>query len=591
VWQVSVTLQCTGQAGGRRPNYLRKSGKMEKKTMNTGDIGVAAAVSRGIISLTDKERFWEITGRHGACWVSHSEFRTNEKGALAKITRATGAALILASSINRLKEEMERFDDYVEGHVARQTGWVGDAFAFGNGEVSLPAESAVPCIVAFEADPRFSPSGSLEDWCRQVWPLLRNQPMLTFLAGVSMAPALFRWVGADFLNPVVELHGEPMSGKSSALAFAASIWAGNSASTTGAAMSGDMTVNAIDQQRSTFSGMCLPIDEAWNVTDPKALSELVVRFVHGTSGSDSRKRHGDLKPPDAIRGSTVVTANLSLEEALHGLTPSRRQGVLSRVVSLQVSREAAAGSCTIFVARPTEALDNKEAAAELMDAARVNYGTAGPAFVRHIAEMAAKDPTGFHGRVSDAISHVRQDEELALLGLDRRHLNTLALVETCVGLAREAGILPSDSMPSRSMTHWVANALSGQTSSVRYEADLVLSVRTFVQDSLKRFGNIDSKYLPDGRLATRVPGFIDRDGRVLYVQRHVLDQHLQHLGVTAKALKKAGILNLRASERNRVLTATPTRLLRYGFERRVYAIDLGKVGLRIQWGGAIESNG
>ncbi|MCQ1573490.1 DUF927 domain-containing protein [Neorhizobium galegae] len=532
---------------------------------------------RGVRSSDD--HYVLIEGPTGKHWLSASHLTGDDRGTLNKLGAAIGMPFVTSRIINSLKEAVQEFADYKEGAVATQPGWIGTAFALGTGEIVQATNDASQYISVINPDARFEPAGTLRDWHAAIHPLIEDQPLLRFLIGFSLAPVLLAWATSDILNPIMELYGDPEAGKTTAFTLMASMWAGDSKSTVGGGVSGDMTPLYLDVERRRFAGMCLPLDELETITDAKQRWEMIVRLVFGGSGTETRKRLTDSLSGPSIRSSIVMTANTSLEEFGRGQPEERQKAMSTRVTRIRLTQVPAADSFAIFEALPTGYSEVTDAVKALMATASKLHGIAGPHFAKEIVGCLHPDPKHFQTSMMAKLGQVRSEIEDSGLSFGDRHLNRLALVATTLIMAEEVGtLLPGRQTPTETVL-WIARRLKAKDEVVKRTKPSA-ALRRLVRANRRRFLPLSKLFLKSPWYASENHGCVDEAKSILYLQPQWLESRLRRPDQSPTRLKALGILCLTPSEAaKRNLTATPSTLLKLGFDRRVYAVSLKAIGL------------
>ncbi len=260
--------------------------------------------------------------------------------------------------------------------------------------------------------------GSLEQWQEGV-AAIEDLPVAKMTLYAGFASTLLDVVRVDSFT--IDLSGRSTRGKTTAAKIGLSCWADPSEKGDGA-LSWRTTVFAIEKRLNLVRGLPVLLDETRVVTNPEMVHDVLYQVA---------KNHGKARSggyPSLLPWSTIV---LSTGEQ-PALSFTTHQGASARV--LQVDRAPfGAGSKA-----------HGEAAIKVGRAVDLNYGHAGPLFVRHlIAKLNEPD-----GRDWLAKRHVWYTERLAGgTDLSGRRAPLVACLALAAELAHEWGILPGLTMP------------------------------------------------------------------------------------------------------------------------------------------------
>jgi uncharacterized protein (DUF927 family) len=181
-------------------------------------------------------------------WFSLHELQVSERDVFGRLS-GPGMTFLTSASKNAFKKEIESHSNYRPALVASRPGWLGTHYVFGDGTVMSPLGDPREVIIAFETSSKFRPQGTLHQWQKAVGPIVANQPLPLFVLAFAFIGPLLRFAPSHILNPQIELVGRRECGKSTLVALAASIWAGDPDCDVGGGETWDLTVNALDPQK------------------------------------------------------------------------------------------------------------------------------------------------------------------------------------------------------------------------------------------------------------------------------------------------------------------------------------------------------
>ena len=369
----------------------------------------------------------------GSIWFTLSDLHLAEKEVFSRLSGA-GMTFLTHRTKNTFRKEIESHSGYRPALVASHPGWVGYHYVFGDGEVIPPPDDACEVIIAFPLDPKFTPTGTLKAWQEDVGPVVVNQPLLLFAAAYSLVGPILRYAPAHMHNPEVELVGEPECGKSITVAFAASIWAGNSESDVGGAETWALTINTLDTQKVAHADSLLALDEVNLAGDTRqGQSEVIGKAVFKLATRGGKQRYTDQTRVPKVRHATLSSSNVPLRELMSG-PDAVRAAQQSRMITIQIPKNNAYG---VLVSVPEGFADCRTALEGLRSAVDENYGQAGRVFVQHLADAAAADEQALKKRIERLMTRC-----LAKLGEggSARVKKTLALTFAAGMLARNGGL-------------------------------------------------------------------------------------------------------------------------------------------------------
>lgn len=272
-----------------------------------------------------------------------------------------------------------------------RAGWhrtdTGPVFVLPNGDAFGPArDRLVLQTERVTAGAPFSARGSLAEWQENVARYAVGNDRLGLLLSASFAGALLDIAGEP--SGGAHLVGKSRSGKTALLCSAASVW--------GIGDTGDQlrtwraTANGLEGAAAESSDCVLILDELGEA-DARAASEIVYLLAN-ESGKSRADRSGAARRRRTWRvlflSSGEVTLQAKLAEA--GMRPRAGQHV--RLVNIPSDAGAGLG---VFQSLHGQA-DGAALADHLRKAARTFCGTAGPAFLRALAQDRVDDPAALN---------------------------------------------------------------------------------------------------------------------------------------------------------------------------------------------------
>jgi putative DNA primase/helicase len=348
---------------------------------------------------------------------------------------------------------------------------------------SVPAEPVVfqpernsPAATAFRA------ASTLDDWGRLVATPCRENPLLVFCLCAAFSPPLAKFANLD--SGGFHLYGNSSKGKTTALQVAASVW-GNGAdpavSDASSIRRWNSTANALEGIAAAHNDGLLALDEM-GTCDAMDFGRVVYNLFGG-QGKARMGKDAHLLEQRAWRVQVLSTGEISTRQKIEeGTRKPAKAGQLARLIDIPIGDAmvvATAGR------EPGQFVDC------LKRATGQNYGTAGPEFLRNLAD---KLETVRFAR-QDIQQRVDKWIEGAPVGhlesVEHRALHRFALVAVAGRLAREFGILPisGDDVDAAVIAVW--NRWRGEGDSLSDSVRGVASVREFIMKHPARFADPD----------------------------------------------------------------------------------------------------
>ena len=247
---------------------------------------------------------------------------------------------------------------------------------------------------------------------------------------------------AGFAGPIIDLlelptcginlSGESSQGKTLALLLASTIWT-TPKNGAGVLFVMNSTANAVEDMLTMGSGTFTGLDEIGAMQNPSALAAALFGAASGTGKNRKAGRGAGLAENAEFRTIGVMTNEHGLKETITSAGGNYKTGLSVRFPDVDVTENVKVGNDVI----------------EVLEAAKENFGHAGPAFIRYLIEE------GWHQRPNDLkerISKVanRLADSAAAPPL-RRAANVFAIIQVAGELAVKAGLISKDVRPARAV--------------------------------------------------------------------------------------------------------------------------------------------
>ncbi len=470
-------------------------------------------------------------------WFSLAELQMNERKVFTDLS-GPGMTFLTPSRKNAFKRLIENHATYRPALVAEHPGWVGGShYVFGNGDVVAPPGDTREVIVAFEPDPKFTPKGTLQEWQQAVGPVVSHQTYLLFLLAYAFVGPLLRFAPPYLLNPQIELVGRRETGKTTAAATAASVWAGDPESDAGGGETWDLTVSALDGLKRAHADNFLLTDET-NLagTSSADQGEVVGKAVFKMASTGGRKRFTDTKPVPNLRLALLSTSNVPLRRLAKA--KGAVQGALtSRMLTIRVHKDRPHG----VLDRVPDGFSNaREAVQHQRTVINLHYGAAGRAFIERLVVEVAADEEAVRRTILKRMERCSKELEIVTSGRSSARVeNTLDITFAAFRLARDWRIVPKDWGPLLPMIVEVYCSLQKQSA-----ASPIDRIVKYVEAHREELVKADSMTKPYSTAKfEKTAGFIrQRDGgRQLLVPARRFQREFVNYRILMRALKKADL--------------------------------------------------
>jgi uncharacterized protein (DUF927 family) len=316
--------------------------------------------------------------------------------------------------------------------VVERTGWheVNNikVFVLPNGSIGPTANERF--IVQGSATAPFESRGTLADWQNGVGSLVARYSRAVFAVSIAFVGPLLNLVGRE--GSGFNLYGQSSRGKTTLAEASASVW--GKGDSPGFVRSWRSTANALEATAALHTDTLLVLDEL-SVVDPREVHAAAYQLTAGT-GKGRAARDGSLRQSLSWRTMVYSTGEVRITDKLEESRQRVRSG--QRVRLIDVPADAGAGfgvfdSCGVYG-------DAKALADAIKLAAQINYGTAGPEFVRRLLVGGGEDSAE---KIATAVNVFRtkyapKEADPQVL----RVCDTFALVAVAGELARNLGVVP-----------------------------------------------------------------------------------------------------------------------------------------------------
>ncbi|GEO18063.1 DUF927 domain-containing protein [Microvirga aerophila] len=295
-------------------------------------------------------------------------------------------------------------------------------------------------IITFDPNGKFTPKGTLEKWQKKLGPVVGHQTYPMFLLMYAFVGPLLRFAPPHILNPQVELVGKRETGKTTAAAAAASIWAGDPERDVGGGEDWDLTINALDIQKRAHSDSLMFNDEI-NLAGTSSADqvEVVSKSVFKIASTGGRKRLTDAKPVPNLRLALLSTSNVPLRRLVKA-KGAVLGALASRMITIRIGKDRPYG---ILDRVPDSFADARQAMQHLRAVINSQYGTAGQSFIARLVKERAADERALGRSIQKRMNRfLKEVEQIRSSHSSIRIENTLAVTYAAGRLARDWGILP-----------------------------------------------------------------------------------------------------------------------------------------------------
>ena len=370
--------------------------------------------------------------------------------------------------------------------VVDRTGWQAIAgrqvFVLPDETIGSPGEETVVLDGASGAP--YEARGSLADWRAGVATLASGHAVPVLAISAALAGPLLYLAGAE--GGGLHLFGASSRGKTTMLQAAASVW--GRGGTPGFVRAWRATTNGLEGAAALASDTVLILDEM-GVLEARDAAAAIYGLANG-AGKQRASRDGSLSEPKSWRVIVISSGEVPLEAKLTEGKGKPRAGQLVRILDIPADRGLGFG---VFDNGGTFA-DAGELSRAIKSSAIANYGTAGPAFVRHLVDA------DFNGDLVRSLvtDFVARECPTDADGQCERAAHRLGLIMAAGELATSFGVTPWQADEARGAAGWAFKQwLSMRGGSEPAEArQAIRQVRLFIEQfGESRFDPLDQSDL------------------------------------------------------------------------------------------------
>ncbi len=250
-------------------------------------------------------------------------------------------------------------------------GWHGAVYVLPDEAIGAEAEAVVFQSSA-AVEPAYAQAGTAAHWREGVAALSAGNSRMVFAIACAFAPALAALVGED--SGGFHLRGKSSSGKSTALALAASVW-GNPASFTRLWRT---TTNGLEGLAAVHSDCVLILDELSQM-DPREAGDAAYLLANG-QGKTRASRAGMARQPARWRLLFLSAGEESLSAMMGRAGKRSNAGQEVRLADIEADAGAGLGAFETLHGHPTGAA----LSLALKDAAAQHHGAVGVDWLRRV---------------------------------------------------------------------------------------------------------------------------------------------------------------------------------------------------------------
>jgi len=359
--------------------------------------------------------------------------------------------------------------------VVQRTGWheVGDHLCFVLPNRIIGPKGAEFVILDAIAVGPYGAHGSLEDWQNSVGEpagqhFLATLAVSTALAGPLLYPANQEGGGLNFF-------GVSSRGKTTIIQAAASVW-GRGSSSGGYVRGWRATANGLEGAAASATDTLLVLDEL-GVLESREAGAAIYALASG-EGKARMARDASLRETKTWRVLVLSTGEVPMEvKVAEDKGRKARAGQTVRMLDIDADRGKGFGAFSHTGSESSAAV----LADTLKLAAKTNYGTAGPEFVRRLVRYGvAKAGAAANVRIKKFVAKETQEGDD---GQVVRTAGKFGHIAAAGELATELGVTPwkkgmSTQAAAWAFRHWVKGRGGVEAAEVR---QAILQVRLFIE--------------------------------------------------------------------------------------------------------------
>lgn len=403
-------------------------------------------------------------------------------------------ATLLSMGVRIPHKQRQALMDYLMGSepdrkaiAATRTGWHGPELfvmpgrMIGGGDVVFQSTEA--------GGHEYAQDGSLSDWQTEVAARCVGNPVLILSVCAALAGPLLALLDMD--GGGFHLLGDSSSGKSIALAVAASVWG----KPRDYLRTWNATSTGLEGMATLRNDTLLALDEIGEAK-PQDVGNIIYALANGT-GKQRGKITGLPRPVQKWCVMVLSTGEMTISKHMEGAGMQSKAGQELRLLDVPTYRRYGAYDELHGLALEhdaTNANERKGAGRAFADgikqASGRHYGHAGPAFVEMLVERYSGDAQASELRA--AFAEMRQAFP-ASTGQEDRAAARFAVVAITGEMAIDAGLLPWPKGAARAamlemFKQWVGFRGRGQSE----DRKILLAVSAYIDRNAARFANFDS---------------------------------------------------------------------------------------------------
>jgi putative DNA primase/helicase len=251
---------------------------------------------------------------------------------------------------------------------ATQTGWAGKSFVLPDAVIG-PDAARIVFQSAEHGSNEYTTGGHLEGWRNGVAALAAGNPVMLVAISAAFAGPLLKLCHTE--SGGVHFMGASSTGKTTAIACAASVWGGATYR-----RSWRTTANGLESAAALFNDSLLCLDEI-SEADPREVGACVYALGNGT-GKQRASRTGAARPVKRWLCSVLSTGERSIESAMMEGGRRAKAGQSVRLLDIPVSRQYGAWD-------DLHGMTGAGLSDAVKTAAVEHYGHAGRAFLERLA--------------------------------------------------------------------------------------------------------------------------------------------------------------------------------------------------------------
>jgi uncharacterized protein (DUF927 family) len=336
---------------------------------------------------------------HGRAWGKLLRFRDADSrehlrhvsAAALQGEPATLCATLADEGLGINRSKQKDLAEYLSGvsvgtrvTIVNRTGWhqIGGQRVFTLPSETVGAGDGERVILEAASLGPYETCGALEDWKQGIGALTAGHALPMLMVSAAFAGPLMHLVGAE--GGGIHLFGPSSIGKSAMLQAAASVW--GRGGTPGYLRSWRATANGLEGAAASATDTCLVLDEL-GIGEARDVAASIYTLAIGV-GKQRAGRDGALREPKSWRVFTLSTGEYPVATKLSEEGGRKiRAGQTVRLLDIPADRELGFGAFD----HAGDCGDSGKLADAIKHAATAAYGTAGPAFVRHLAAAGAEE--------------------------------------------------------------------------------------------------------------------------------------------------------------------------------------------------------